>query len=164
MLEEEFEERRELELKLNELKNIQISLLEKEAEQNMQSVDKTYKVELREIEELISNEKESRMKLCENLQWEQKDAYELEKENTEIEADLEILNNEINQIENEVKDIEEKDQNNRINEIRNEYEEKLNLISKKRDNFEEIRRIEKQYEIGIISLMEKEIKIKELMK
>ncbi|MGL5351016.1 MAG: hypothetical protein ACRDA0_10720 [Cetobacterium sp.] len=47
---------------------------------------------------------------------------------------------------------------------KNEYEEKLNLISKKRDNFEEIRRIEKQYEIGIISLMEKEIKIKELMK
>lgn len=46
---------------------------------------------------------------------------------------------------------------------RNEYEEKLNLISKKIDNFEEIRKIEKQYEIGIISLKEKEVKIKELM-
>ncbi|MGL5279348.1 MAG: hypothetical protein ACRC8M_09825 [Cetobacterium sp.] len=47
---------------------------------------------------------------------------------------------------------------------KNEYEEKLNLISRKIDNFEEIRRIEKQYELGIISLMEKEKKIKEIMK
>ncbi|MGL4997988.1 MAG: hypothetical protein ACRC5T_03220 [Cetobacterium sp.] len=46
---------------------------------------------------------------------------------------------------------------------RNEYEEKLESISKKIDNFDEIRKIEKQYEIGIISLKEKEIKIKNLM-
>ncbi|MGL5931685.1 MAG: hypothetical protein ACRCY7_02105 [Cetobacterium sp.] len=46
---------------------------------------------------------------------------------------------------------------------RNEYDEKLSLISKKIDNFEEIRRIEKQYEMGIISLKEKEDKIKKLI-
>lgn len=46
---------------------------------------------------------------------------------------------------------------------RDEYEERLRIISKKMDNFEEIRKIEKQYEIGIISLGEKEMKIKELM-
>ncbi|MGL5124514.1 MAG: hypothetical protein ACRC6U_00790 [Fusobacteriaceae bacterium] len=45
----------------------------------------------------------------------------------------------------------------------NEYLEKVNTISIKLNNFEEIRRIEQQYEMGIISLEEKEKKIKELI-
>ncbi|MGL4865713.1 MAG: hypothetical protein ACRCZR_05800 [Cetobacterium sp.] len=64
--------------------------------------------------------------------------YELEKEKLEKAFNMEII-------------------------TRNEYDEKLNSISKRIENFEEIRRVEKQYEMGIISLKEKEDKMKKLI-
>lgn len=44
-----------------------------------------------------------------------------------------------------------------------EYDEKIRLARSKVDNFSEIRKIEQQYEVGIISLEEKNNKIRMLM-
>lgn len=45
---------------------------------------------------------------------------------------------------------------------RQEYEERLNVARKKAYNFDEIRRIKQQYDMGLISLDEKNEKIKQL--
>lgn len=44
-----------------------------------------------------------------------------------------------------------------------EYDQKINKYKKKIDNFEEIKKIEQQYEFGIIDLQEKEHKISMLL-
>lgn len=44
-----------------------------------------------------------------------------------------------------------------------EYNEKIKIAQKKVDNFEELRKIEQKYEIGLISLNEKNLEIQRLL-
>lgn len=88
---------------------------------------------------------------------------ELEKERIEIEKRLKdmALIQEKNKLEDEFRREKEKlDRGlamNIINEL--EYEQKINQYRKRIDNFDEIKKIEQQYEFGIINLQEKEVKI-----
>lgn len=88
---------------------------------------------------------------------------ELEAERIEIQKRLKdmALIQEKNRLEEEFRTEKEKLDRGLAMDIINklEYEQKVNQYRKRIDNFDEIKKIEQQYEFGIISLQEKEIKI-----
>ncbi|HEX9027372.1 MAG TPA: hypothetical protein VF839_13020 [Clostridium sp.] len=88
---------------------------------------------------------------------------ELEAERIEIQKRLKdmALIQEKNRLEEEFRIEKDKLDRGRAMDIINEveYEQKINQYRKKIDNFDEIKKIEQQYEFGIINLQEKEIKI-----
>ena len=88
---------------------------------------------------------------------------ELEAERIEIQKRLKdmALIQEKNRLEDEFRIEKDKLDRGRAMDIINEveYEQKINQYRKRIDNFDEIKKIEQQYEFGIINLQEKEIKI-----
>lgn len=88
---------------------------------------------------------------------------ELETERIEIEKRLKYmaLIQEKNKLEDEFRREKEKLDRGLAMDIINksEYDQKINQYKKRIDNFDEIKKIEQQYEFGIITLQEKEVKI-----
>lgn len=88
---------------------------------------------------------------------------ELETERIEIEKRLKdmALIQEKNKLEDEFRREKEKLDRGLAMDIINksEYDQKINQYKKRIDNFDEIKKIEQQYEFGIITLQEKEVKI-----
>ena len=88
---------------------------------------------------------------------------ELESERVEIEKRLKdmALIQEKNRLEEEFRREKEKLDRGLAMDIisKVEYDQKINQYKKRIDNFDEIKKIEQQYEFGIINLQEKEMKI-----